>query len=470
MSRVLFLHCFRKSPGAPFRPYHHESLGIMSTMLSRSGHSTRLLTLHTLDVTSIERSVSSFTPDVIYLLIEGTAVDLSRRVLAIVTKTSSAPVVVGGSFASLMPSTALSMPGVHGVLVGEPENVFPAYVDQLAANPSSPDRESCLGGLYLRADGRLPRFIPTNIVEELDALPFADRELFHPSTTQDEFEVVTSRGCPMSCAYCVNEAVRALYDDPPNYVRRRSPDHICDEIDRICESYPATRRIRFPDHAFALDFDWLDEFTEVYTQRCGLPFSCHVRPPFLDEASADRLAEAGCDLAEIEVVSGSNFIRNEILNMDTSLRHIERAFDLLRERNIRTHAINYVGVPYSTEITELETVRLNQRLAPDLVDVRVYYPFPNTKAAGIAREMGWLSNRGEHEFSEDKSVLDMPALPARTINKLASAMPRDILSNRHPPWLRILKHIPVLPGKTLADVIASLIRLPPGTTVTMRRP
>lgn len=472
MSRVLFVHCLRRSPSAEPRTAFNESLGVMSAALRNAGHATRLLTLHALEPATIQLEIKEDAPDFVYLLMDGTAVDLSRRVLAALSEKSSAPVIVGGPFASLMPSTALSMPGVHGVVVGEAETVFPAHVERwstgLDKNAASDGLRGT--GLYLRGEGRLPQFPPAPLVEDLDSLPFADRALFHSSPAQSEFEVVTSRGCPMSCAYCVNEAVRSLYDDPPNYVRRRSPDHICDEIDRLCEQFPSAQRIRFPDHAFAMNFEWLDEFAEVYAQRCGLPFSCHVRAACMDDTVAERLADAGCDLAEVEIISGSNFIRNEILDMDTTLRHIERAFEMLRNHNIATHSVNYVGVPYSTEITEQETVRLNRRLAPDVLEFRVYYPFPNTKAAGIAKEMDWLSHRGESCYSEDKSVLDMPTLPAKVIDKIARTMPEEVASGAAPAWLRALARVPFLPGKSLGDIVASLLRGRWRATVTTRRP
>ena len=37
------------------------------------------------------------------------------------------------------------------------------------------------------------------------------------------------------------------------WVRRRSPANVCDEIDQLCETYPQIERIQFIDHGFALD-------------------------------------------------------------------------------------------------------------------------------------------------------------------------------------------------------------------------
>ncbi|MCC7293635.1 MAG: radical SAM protein [Phycisphaerales bacterium] len=465
MSRILFLQCYRRSPSAAPRPRFDMSIGVMAAILREQGHESRLHAVTACDLAALLHAFDAFAPDAVFVSIDGTAVDLARRALAELGNRKSLPIYAGGAYATLLPSTALSMPGVCGVVVGEPDLTFPRIVSAgLIVAPET----ARAWGVLLRGDSRAPHFQPAALIEDLDDLPCPDRGIFGASPVESEFEVVVGRGCPMRCAYCVNDPMRTLYDEPPGFVRRRSPDHVCDEIDDLCLAYPQTERIRFSDHPFALDHEWLEEFAAVYANRCGLPFSCHVRASSLDEATADLLHAAGCDLAEIELISGSNFIRNEIFDMDTSARQIDRTFELLRDRGIRTHAINYAGAPYSTEITEADTVKLNRRLAPDGFEVRVYYPFPNTKASGIAREMGWLSNRGEACYAEDKSVLDMPTLPARAILRIARRMPHEVTAPPPPAWLGAFGRLPILPGRTLADLVA-LLRPRAKAIVTQRR-
>ncbi|HNW93049.1 MAG TPA: hypothetical protein PKM88_09090 [bacterium] len=58
---------------------------------------------------------------------------------------------------------------------------------------------------------------PPELVRELDRLPFPDREFFSPPGS--EATVMASRGCPFSCRYCCNHALRALASRPGDYVR-----------------------------------------------------------------------------------------------------------------------------------------------------------------------------------------------------------------------------------------------------------
>jgi len=460
MSRVLFLQCFRPRPSwapAPHGIRFDQEIGVLSSVLRAEGHETALIPVSRLDpasLSALSAQVARAAPDVVYAVIDGSAVDLARRVIGVISASRPCRVVAGGQMPTVAASLALSMPGVTGVVLGEPETSFPAFLCELNGTgiPMVP-------GVSVNALGAAPSTAPAALTEDLDRLPFADRELFRIPETEEVFDIVTSRGCPMSCAYCVNDARRALYDGTASFVRRRSPDNVCDEIDAICMRYENARRIRFVDHAFALDYVWLKEFAQTYEERCGMPFSCHVRANSLDEGRADLLQLAGCDFAEVEVISGSNFIRNEILEMDTTQGQIERTFMLLHNRGIGTRAVNYVGVPYSSEITEQDTIRLNRTLKPDEIDVRVYFPFPGTGAAETARQMGWLSNRGEDAFTHGRSVLDMPTLPPKLIQRIARHMPREIHALSSSGVWRAIGRIPLAPGKTVADLVEFLYQV-----------
>ena len=453
MSRVLFFQCFRRRPHSAAGPRFDQQLGVLSSVLRAEGHQTSLIPINHFDAKYVSAQVSRLRPDVAYFVIDGTAIDLARRTLGLLKDQHPLPVVAGGQYATLMPSTALSMPGVIAVVVGEAERSFPPYLRSL----TSRDSAAPTPGVCTRVNGHTTRPTPAPLTEALDALPFADRTLFGATQADTVFEIVSGRGCPMRCAYCVNDSVHELYDGAPAYVRRRSANNICDEIDAICMTYPQTTRLRFSDHAFAMDYAWLKEFALVYEDRCGLPFSCHVRANSLDEVKADLLKHAGCDWAEVEVISGSNFIRNEILEMDTLPGHIERCFTLLRNRDIRTRVISYAGVPYSSEITEMDTVKLIRHLKPDVVDVRVYYPYVGTRAANVAQEMGWLSNRSEENFATARSVLDMPALPAKTIARLAKRVPAEMIQSSS-CFRTAVGRLPLGGGKTLSDLAAYLMR------------
>ena len=80
-------------------------------------------------------------------------------------------------------------------------------------------------GVWLRDERGLARPQLPPLVEELDSLPFPDRDLFACAEAvrqTGEIEVVVGRGCPQGCTYCINGRLRELYDGGEAWVRRRS--------------------------------------------------------------------------------------------------------------------------------------------------------------------------------------------------------------------------------------------------------
>ena len=45
--------------------------------------------------------------------------------------------------------------------------------------------------------------------------------------------MMTTRGCPHSCSYCCNNALRKIYKDNNTYVRFRSPENIVKELELV---------------------------------------------------------------------------------------------------------------------------------------------------------------------------------------------------------------------------------------------
>lgn len=422
--RILILQ-FLPARQYPSGPRFDDALGVASSVLRQDGHATGLLPVTGYDEGRIRLKLAHFRPQIVYADVAGTCVDLAHRTIGYVALRHCLPVVCGGVFATVAPKRALSMPGVQAAVIGEPEVPFPAFIRATV----SPDLDTALPGVWLNCDGAVVKHELAPLTEDLDALPDADRSLFayqrHIDETH-EAEVSVGRGCPHFCAYCINDWLMEIYENKGTFVRRRSPDRICDEIDALRHTYDGIRRIRFREHLFALDASWLATFTEVYRRRCGLPFRCHVRANALTEPVATLLAEAGCGFADIEVISGSDFVRNEIFDMELTNPQIVAAFDLLARHGIAARSINYLGTPYASEVSIEESVALNRRVRPSVVEGRVYYPFVGTRAAELCAEEGWISNRGESSYRRDESVLDMPNLRPEVINKLARRFRWDV--------------------------------------------
>jgi anaerobic magnesium-protoporphyrin IX monomethyl ester cyclase len=422
-------------------PRFEPQLGTLLALLRSRGHELGLVGCSTFDLGVTKAALARHLPQLIYADIAGVCVHAARRTLEYITQHEFLPIVVGGIYPTIDPAKSLSLPGVTACAIGEPDATLVTYLERI----KDPTATGVTSGVWLRDERGTAQPALPDLVEDLDSLPFPERELFGTGEfvhQTQSLEVSVGRGCPQRCNYCVNATVAAKYGAPGEWVRRRSPDNILDEIDTLRERYQPIRLVRFLDHAFALDRDWLDEFLGVYVRRCALPFRCHLRLNAAEEQTVTLLREAGCEIVDLEVISSSFFIRNEIFDMDLTNPQIESAFERLHAAGIQTRAVVYLGSPYDSEAALNDTRVLLRELKPTCVDVRPYYPFPGTGALLTSEENGWIHPRGEQQFHSEQTGIDMPAcrpdLVAAFIRRLCKEFPTGTAT----PWWQRWSNVP----------------------------
>ncbi len=416
-------------------PRFAPALGALLSLLKERGHELALLGLTHYDEPAIKAALARHLPQMIYADVSCVCVDVARRSLQHVQQREFLPVVAGGTLASVDPDACLSLPGVHAVAVGEPDASLVTYLERL--------RDPAVGqvvlGVWVRDEhGQVRPSLPP-LVEALDSLPHPERDLFHYEShvrATGELEISVGRGCPRRCGYCLNARLADRYSVGDGWTRRRPPEDVLDEIDALRSRYPGARSVRFLDHAFALDEAWLTEFLDAYAARGGPPFRCHLRAGPTPPERATMLARAGMRGADVEVIAGSDFIRNEIFAMDASDEQIVALFDVLRSAGVARRAIVYAGAPYESEASFDLTRRLLRRIAPDALDARPFYPFPGTAAHALCRENGWLHTRGEWQYHNDRCGIDMPACRADRVDAFVRELRAEFAGAARPAWWR----------------------------------
>lgn len=430
--RILAIQFATNVHGKPV-PRFHPQLGTLIALLKQRGHDVALIGIARPDLQTVKQCLAKHLPKLIYADIAAVCSDLARRVLQYVNDHEFVPVVAGGDYATVDPSTCLSLPGVQAVAIGENDASFLTYVERL----EDPAMGQVVRGIWSRDERGLARPDLPELVEDLDSLALPERDPFdYRSWIQrtGEIEIAVARGCPQQCAYCTNDWLQEIYDGHGTWLRYRSPDAVCDEIDCLRNRYNTVRRIRFLDHAFALNPHWLHAMLTRYRETCDLPFRCHLRLNALNADLVRSLADAGCRWSDVELISGSDFIRNEIFDMDLSGDQIRAGFRLLRDAGIETRAIAYLGAPYESEVSMEETRSLLLQLKPATVDIRHYYPWPGTRARETARDNGWLHVRGEEQYHRDAPGIDMPACRPDLITRFVKRLRKELSGNAGAWW------------------------------------
>jgi radical SAM superfamily enzyme YgiQ (UPF0313 family) len=116
------------------------------------------------------------------------------------------------------------------------------------------------------------------------------------------------------------------------------------------------------------------------------------------------LKQAGCTGLSLAIESGSEVVRQEILNRKTSEELIFRSIKSLGEEGFKVRTYNMIGFPYGATKNEtkmnleadLETLEFNVRLKeetglPTFAWASTLVPYPGTKIANYCSEKGFYN-------------------------------------------------------------------------------
>lgn len=426
--RILILQFVAPGRTGALPEFEHD-LGVAAAMLRSDGFEPDLLAMAGHEPEALREAINRSRPHQILAVVPPTHLTAARHTIMDVAEKHALPVGVVGRYATSQPKDTISIPGVRWLIVGEFEHALLGLLRLLRDAPAA-DLKGVPGVWANSAEG-LVRNEPAPLIDDLDALPWPDREIFDyqrivDATGQADFKA--TRGCARWCAYCLNDWYMEAYAGCDGLVRRRSAADLLDEMATVLGRYGGAREVVFLGHAFATDRPWLEAFAAEYPRRSALPYRCHVDLASVDRDVAALLARSRCRAADVMIGSGSNFIREEVLGIRLRWPKIVSGAAALAKAGVGVHAHVFVGAPYESEVSVAETLDLLARLDLQEVTPRVYYPVPGTRSAEMCADNGWISGRGEENFFAARSVLDMPSLPAERINEIARHF--DSLLNR----------------------------------------
>jgi anaerobic magnesium-protoporphyrin IX monomethyl ester cyclase len=346
--------------------------------------------------------------------------------------------VSGGTHPTLAPEDALSSPHLDAICVGEGEYAFRELAQRLVEGKPYDDVQN----LWMRRGDTVIRNPLRPLIENLDELPFPDRELFGfdkiMRANDGWVDMMSGRGCPYQCSYCCNPGLQSRYKGLGRYVRFRSVLHVLAEIRELQARYPV-KTVNFQDDTFTLDEKWTLEFCEAYGKEFAFPFWINTRVERLSEPVVEALARAGCRGVRIGLESGNEHLRRDILKRRMSNDDIIAAFGRLRTHGLKASTCNMLGVPGETKEMIEETIALNRRLEPDDLQFSVFYPYPMTELYDTSVEQGYYtpSAGSLSSYYGRASVLNLPTLTQEELAEEYSrflALKEELSLRRTHPW------------------------------------
>lgn len=294
--------------------------------------------------------------------------------------------------------------GVDAICRGEADEALVEFVNVLEAGGDITQ----IRNFWIKKEGTVHRNPLRPLIQDLDSLPFVDRDILAKYPSYRHYGVrffLGSRGCPYNCSYCFNHALQNLYKEAGGgpYIRQRSVPHVIEEIRRVKKDLK-TKRVYFYDDIFILNKPWIREFTEAYGKEFDIPFTCYLRVNLVTEELIANLAGAGCSSVAMAIESGNPEIRENVLRRKMTNRDIEEAARLLHKYRICFMTQNMVGLPDETIDNAYETVELNARIRPGYAWCSIFQPYPGTDAYRYCIEKGYLSPDHKQDISYQREA------------------------------------------------------------------
>lgn len=252
---------------------------------------------------------------------------------------------------------------------------------------------SDIPNLWVKQNGTIYKNDLRPLTENLDELPFPDRELYSKYTI---FKVeptkifITSRGCPYSCAYCYNRKLREIYKNKGKFLRRRSIDNVIEEIKTVKNTHKL-KTVYFTDDTFAFDKSWCLDFLKVFKEEVDLSFFClGTADKINDETLIREFMNSKCYGVYFGIESGNEELRYRLLKKKISNEEIVNAARLLKKHGLKFRAYNMVGLPGETLENVYETIELNIKVGTDFPFCSIFTPYWGTELYDYAVEKGML--------------------------------------------------------------------------------
>jgi anaerobic magnesium-protoporphyrin IX monomethyl ester cyclase len=349
----------------------------------------------------IENRIRSYSPDLIGY--GSTTPNYSATITMIKLikdKFPDIPVVMGGNHPSIFPDEALAYSEVDYVLRGEAEVSLPELCRALDRGHGL---EVILGLSYRDKEAFIkhnPDVPPVNLDSlswpAYDLLPMElyrcpiSSKFAHPV-----YQMITSRGCPNKCSYCINSVepkIGTLY-------RRRPIDDVVSEMEMLINKYQA-RQIQFWDPIFPLGKKHALEFCEKVIER-GLHrkmvWNSTTYAELLDEEMIAAMVKAGCRGLGFGIESGVPELLRSV-NRKSDLDKVRAICKIARRHGITVGGGFIMGFPTETQEMTRQTIDYAKSLDLHYAQFSIMVPYPGTPLYNQLKNNGELKPIDESEY------------------------------------------------------------------------
>lgn len=380
-----------------------------------------------------KRIVLDYEPDLIGIPMFYISYFQVKEMIEGIRRYYSGRIVVGGPQMMIEREDILSdMPGLDFGVVGDGEKAIVALCKAIEGRLPL----THIPGLVFRDGGVVAGNEQGELTEDIDQLPFPDYRAFGVKKMR-LYQLITSRGCPFSCAYCFRSSRKW---------RPRSPGNIVDEIENAISLY-GIEEFAICDDSFNINRERVIEFCHILRDRdIHLRWFCTgVRADRMTEDVARAMKEAGC----YSVAIGVETLQPELLetlNRTVKISDIVRCIKILKRFGISVTGYFMIGLPGDTPGKTEDTFKKARQLGLDDASISIFLPMPGTALYKKTYAMSGVRRLNDYRnvstiwtndpiYSKMKVAFDTPEFQAEAKVKLYN-MIRTRYGDPRPPYRR----------------------------------
>ena len=313
-------------------------------------------------------------------------------------------VMVGTHVSALPEETLLKGEAVNAVARREYDYTIRDLAELLSRQTEWTSTEEALNtvpGLSYRSGNRVVHNEDRPFIENLDELPWVSRvykkylpikDYFNQNALYPMVTLVTSRGCPFRCTFCVY---------PQTFTGRRyrfrSIEDVIGEMQYVIESFPKAKSIFFEDDTLTANKRRCIAFADAILEKgLTIPWTANSRSD-LDLETMNKIRAAGCRELCVGFESGDEQVLDR-MKKGVGLKQMFRFMEDARKTGLLIHGCFMVGFPGESAESVHKTIDLAVRLNPDTVQFYPVMVYPGTEAYEEYKALGWITAKNYAEW------------------------------------------------------------------------
>ncbi len=362
----------------------------------------------------LKHQIETIKPDLIGISILSFNYAQALKIASFIKKKYNIKTLFGGVHVILMGEETLENKEVDFVCVGEGEYSLKDLLD------NNLDAKG-VKGVWYKEYGKIIKNENQRLIENLDSLPFPSWESYKLDkyflVNNNHLPIMVSRGCPYSCTYCSNHALKRKLDG--KYVRFRSVDNVIKEIDLRIKQYrkKGLKYLFFYDDTFILYKDFVMEFCKKYKEKGFhkiMKWNVNVRANLVDDEVIKAMKDAGCYEVRMGVESGNDDIRNKLYKRDMGEEEIFNAVKIIKKNKLRFRVQFIVGAPYDNEKSMKESYDMAKKINADYTLFPILMPLPCTEIKEVCEKEHLIEKR---KFKDSHEMYTHPVIRTKFVSR-----------------------------------------------------